>query len=168
MTASKSTVETASFGTQVILNGTGGTLGAYLTLNGQNESWVNVISLTNTTDLRWMRLGNGSNTQRDRFSIQRLNDTATIIRATPFSLANNAPTNSFYMESDGRIGFGTATPNARAIIDLTSTTQGFLPPRMTTAQRDAISSPPAGLMIYNTTTNKLNVYTTAWEAITSA
>jgi len=162
------TVETASFGTQVILNGTGGTLGAYLTLNGQNESWVNVIAASNTTDLRWMRFGNGSNAQRDRFSIQRLNDTATIIRATPFSLANNAPTNSFYMESDGRIGFGTATPNARAIIDLTSTTQGFLPPRMTTAQRDAISSPPAGLMIYNTTTNKLNVYTTAWEAITSA
>jgi len=162
------TVETASFGTQISINATGGTLGAYLTMNGQNESWVNVISLTNTTDLRWMRFGNGSNAQRDRFSIQRLNDTATIIRATPFSLANNAPTNSFYMESDGRIGFGTATPNARAIIDLTSTTQGFLPPRMTTAQRDAISSPPAGLMIYNTTTSKLNVYTTAWEQVTSA
>jgi hypothetical protein len=70
--------------------------------------------------------------------------------------------------STGSFGIGTATPNAKALIDLTSTTQGFLPPRMTTAQRDAITSVPAGLMIYNTTTNKLNVYTTAWEAITSA
>jgi len=111
------TVETASFGTQVILNGTGGTLGAYLTLNGQNESWVNVIAASNTTDLRWMRFGNGSNAQRDRFSIQRLNDTATIIRATPFSLANNAPTNSFYMHASGGVSYGNTTdPGAGNII----------------------------------------------------
>lgn len=68
----------------------------------------------------------------------------------------------------GQFAVGTASPNAAALVQIDSTTQGFLPPRMTTAQRDAISSPPAGLLIYNTTTNKLNVYTTAWEAITSA
>jgi hypothetical protein len=68
----------------------------------------------------------------------------------------------------GSFAVGTTTPSAKALVDLTSTTKGFLPPRMTTAQRDAITSVPAGLMIYNTTTNKLNVYTTAWEAITSA
>lgn len=66
------------------------------------------------------------------------------------------------------VGIGTASPNAVAKLQVDSTTKGFLPPRMTTTQRDAISTPPAGLMIYNTTTNKLNVYTTAWEAITSA
>ena len=58
-------------------------------------------------------------------------------------------------------------PASSAILDIRSTTKGFLPPRMTTTQRDAISSPAAGLIIYNTTTNKLNVYTTTWEAITS-
>ena len=57
--------------------------------------------------------------------------------------------------------------NASAILQADSTTKGFLPPRMTTTQRNAISSPAAGLMIYNTTTAKLNVYTTAWEEITS-
>jgi len=56
---------------------------------------------------------------------------------------------------------------ASAKLQVNSTTQGFLPPRMTAAQRDAIASPVAGLIIYNTTTNKLNVYTTTWEAITS-
>ena len=56
----------------------------------------------------------------------------------------------------------------KAILNLESTTQGLLLPRLTTTQRDAISTPPAGLMIYNTTTNKLNVFTTAWEAVTSA
>jgi len=57
--------------------------------------------------------------------------------------------------------------DASAQLDVVSTTKGFLPPRMTTTQRNAITSPAAGLIIYNTTTAKLNVYTTAWEAITS-
>lgn len=61
----------------------------------------------------------------------------------------------------GAGGFGTATPNAVAALDVTSTTKGFLPPRMTGTQRDAISAPPAGLMIYNSTTNKLQVRTNA-------
>ena len=69
----------------------------------------------------------------------------------------------------GSVGFGIDTPNAAAKVQIDSTTQGFLPPRMTTTQRGAISSPPAGLIIYNSTTNKLNFYNgTAWEAVTSA
>lgn len=68
---------------------------------------------------------------------------------------------SFYV-SGGSTQFGGSSPNASAIVDITSTTKGFLPPRMTTTQRDAISSPAAGLVIYNTTTSKLQVYTTSW------
>lgn len=65
--------------------------------------------------------------------------------------------------------FGAATPHAKAILQADSTTLGFLPPRMTGTQRDAISTPPAGLVIFNTTTNKLNVYGgSGWEAVTSA
>ena len=52
-----------------------------------------------------------------------------------------------------RVGIGTATPEA--VLDISSTASGFLPPRMTTAQRNAItlaSTPPLvkGMMIYNT------------------
>lgn len=73
------------------------------------------------------------------------------------------------LTTGGELGVGTTTPSSKAILDLTSTTKGFLPPRMTTAQRDAITSVPAGLMIYNTSTNKLNFYNgSAWEAVTSA
>ena len=43
-----------------------------------------------------------------------------------------------------------STSDASALLQVNSTTQGFLPPRMTTAQRDAISSPATGLTIYNT------------------
>lgn len=50
-----------------------------------------------------------------------------------------------------QVGIGTNTPDASSILDITSTEKGFLPPRMTTIERDAISAPAAGLMIYNTT-----------------
>jgi hypothetical protein len=46
------------------------------------------------------------------------------------------------------IGIGTNSPNSSAMLDITSNTQGFLPPRMTAAQRDAIVSPVAGLEIW--------------------
>jgi hypothetical protein len=52
--------------------------------------------------------------------------------------------------------------NTCAVFELRSTTKGFLLPRMTTEQRDLIASPVAGLLIYNTTTNAIEVYTTSW------
>jgi len=61
----------------------------------------------------------------------------------------------------GAGGFGTATPAASAQLEVASTSKGFLPPRLTTAERDAIGSPAAGLVLYNATTNKLQVRTDA-------
>lgn len=52
------------------------------------------------------------------------------------------------LASHAQVGIGTSSPNAA--LDVTSTTNGFLPPRMTYAQRQAISSPATGLMIYCT------------------
>ena len=64
------------------------------------------------------------------------------------------------LASHAQVGIGTSSPNAA--LDVTSTTQGFLPPRMTTTQRNAISSPAVGLVIFNTTTNCLNFYVGLW------
>ena len=50
-----------------------------------------------------------------------------------------------------QIGIGTTTPNASSALDINSTTQGFLPPRMTALQRDEIASPAAGLIIWCST-----------------
>ena len=48
--------------------------------------------------------------------------------------------------------------HASAALEIDSTTKGFLPPRMTTLQRDAITTPADGLIIYNTSTQKINFY----------
>mgnify|MGYP005994597703 CR=1 FL=1 len=56
------------------------------------------------------------------------------------------------IDEDGKIGIGTVSPTA--VLEVSSTTSGMIIPRMTTTQRDAISSPTDGEMIYNTTTNK--------------
>lgn len=61
------------------------------------------------------------------------------------------------VDASGRVGIGTNTPSTAAMLDVTSTAGGILFPRMTGTQRDAISSPPDGLVLYNTTTNKLQV-----------
>jgi uncharacterized protein (TIGR02145 family) len=57
-----------------------------------------------------------------------------------------------------QVGIGTTNPDSSAALDITSTTKGLLIPRMTTSQRNSISSPVEGLLIYNTTVKCLEFY----------
>ena len=52
--------------------------------------------------------------------------------------------------TSGNVGIGTTAPVASAKVQIDSTTQGFLPPRMTNAQRIAIATPAVGLCVYCT------------------
>ncbi len=56
------------------------------------------------------------------------------------------------------VGIGTTSPNASALLDLTSTSRGLLIPRMTEAQKYAIASPATGLVIYQTGTQDTGTY----------
>ena len=56
------------------------------------------------------------------------------------------------------VGIGTTHPNAKAILDLTSTSLVFLPPRMDPVQMNNISSPPIGSMIFNTNVSSHMAY----------
>jgi len=77
-------------------------------------------------------------------------------------------TQRMHINSDGNVGINTTTVDPSCLLQLTSTAKGFRPPAMTTSQRNLITSPIAGLMIYNSSTNKLNFYNgNAWEAVTS-
>src|SRR4051812_11016285 len=52
--------------------------------------------------------------------------------------------------AQNNVGIGTTTPNASALLELSSTSKGLLIPRMTQAQRNAIASPATGLLVYCT------------------
>lgn len=57
------------------------------------------------------------------------------------------------LAQSGSVGIGTTNPNNSAALEIQSTTKGVLIPRLTTVQRNAISSPATGLLVYDNTTN---------------
>ena len=67
----------------------------------------------------------------------------------------------------GVLTIGTTSPSASALLQMNSTTQGFLPPRMTQAQRTAIASPAVGLIVYQTdgTEGAYQYKSTGWAAL---
>jgi uncharacterized protein (TIGR02145 family) len=76
--------------------------------------------------------------------------------------ANNSPSD-IVVTANHNVGIGTTTPQAK--LDISSVSSGFLPPRMTTAQMNAIASPVEGLTIYNTDKHGLCFYYTRWNCI---
>ena len=54
------------------------------------------------------------------------------------------------LASNAQVGVGTASPDASSVLEVQSTTQGMLTPRMTSTQREAISTPATGLIVYQT------------------
>ncbi|KYG65694.1 hypothetical protein AZI86_01055 [Bdellovibrio bacteriovorus] len=73
------------------------------------------------------------------------------------------------IKNDGQVGIGTSTPSPSAILDLVSFNKGLLVPRMNQAQRDVIVSPAAGLIVYNTTTNAMNIFNgTSWGPLAAS
>jgi hypothetical protein len=71
-----------------------------------------------------------------------------------------------FAPSTGNFLIGTTTDIASSKLTIESTTQGFLPPRMTTTQKNAIASPATGLMVYDTTLNLMALYNgTTWTTL---
>jgi hypothetical protein len=66
--------------------------------------------------------------------------------------------------AQNNVGIGTASPNASAILDLSSSTKGLLIPRMATAQRTGIATPATGLLVFDTDTKTIWTYDgAAWK-----
>jgi hypothetical protein len=71
------------------------------------------------------------------------------------------------VSNTANVGIGTlGSVDPSALLEVKSTTQGFLPPRMDEGERNAIASPAFGLMIYNTSTFEINVFATGtWKRV---
>ena len=103
-----------------------------------------------------------------RFGTNGFTSTIFAVKATAsvvsFSSWDN--NNVIVLNNSGNVGIGATSIDASAKFQIDSTTQGALLPRMTTTQRDAIPSPATGLLIFNTTTKKLDYYSgTAWGQV---
>ncbi|HBR53903.1 MAG TPA: hypothetical protein DEA82_06845 [Flavobacteriaceae bacterium] len=69
-----------------------------------------------------------------------------------------------------QVGIGTTTPEPSSILDISSEEQGLLAPRMTTAQRNAITTPANSLLVFDTTLDAFYYYntaTTSWLPLSS-
>jgi hypothetical protein len=104
------------------------------------HSWINSalgiygFRYTNTLEARWQSVNTTANTVLQKWS-------------------NSAGTQIGVLQNDG-LYFGTGTKSTRAILQADSTTQGFLPPRMTSIQKEAIVD-TEGLVVYDTDLNAL-------------
>ena len=76
---------------------------------------------------------------------------------------DNARSNALIVQKNGKMSIGPAAPAPSSILDIQSTTAGFLPPRMTLAQRDAIATPAEGLMISCTERSSTIGEVDVWE-----
>jgi hypothetical protein len=140
------------------INGTNGSLGATGATgiagsngtNGTNGS-TGATGAVGSTGLAGT---NGTNGAVGATGAANINGTANYI--VKFTGATSGG-DSRIIDNGTSIGIGTATPNASAALDITSTTGAFLLPRMTTAQRDALTATP-GMVIYNSTTGTIQGY----------
>jgi hypothetical protein len=137
-------------------------LGAKLGVRGSGTtSATTSLLVQNSAGTELLKVSDNGTT-----SLGGLSFNGSIVQGNPY-FAGIVYGPNFYIVG-GTANFGaSSSANASAQLELTSTTKGFLPPRMTTTQKNAIASPAAGLVVYDTTLNKLCVYTTAWETITS-
>jgi hypothetical protein len=68
-----------------------------------------------------------------------------------------------------KIGNNAGTVSPASLFELESTNKGLLMPRLSTNERNLIQNPPTGLLIYNKTTDELNIYNNgAWQSIANS
>ncbi len=93
------------------------------------------------------------------FSNTQNNNSARI----DFKLKNaGTPVTPLSIKGSGQVGFSTTSPDGSALVDMVSTTSGFLPPRMTGTEAEAIESPADGLLIFCNNGNGATITSTGW------
>lgn len=128
-----------------------------LAIRGKQEIYPTTTPTTVAT-ANQLRVGESSNNAAYGLNFGFYLDSGATWRGVVQAQNNSVGTDLLLNPLDGGVCVNGSAPDASAALDITSTTKGFLPPRMTATQRNAIASPTSGLIIYNYTTNKLQVY----------
>ena len=113
----------------------------------------NVIYKLNAATLvnDWVTFSLGTTTVVDAGNLSGTTLKSTVINSSLTSMGTIASLTTGAITNSGKLIVGASSAaSASAVLEASSTTQGFLPPRMTKAQRNAIVSPIAGLMIWCT------------------
>jgi hypothetical protein len=130
------------------------------TLSVGDTSTTNIVNITGgAASNAELRLINGT-TRQVRFA-SRGDISQVLLDADTWDLGIRTVASKFIffatngtervrIDATGNVGIGATTVNTAAKLQVDSTTSGFLPPRMTSAQRTAISTPPEGLIIFQT------------------
>ncbi len=85
--------------------------------------------------------------------------------ATGYIFENSSLSPLLSISSNNSVSINSATQIASAALNIVSTSKGFLPPRLTATQRNAISTPAAGLMVYDTDSSRYMLYGSAWKGL---
>jgi hypothetical protein len=144
-----------SFPTNNVVFGTSSSLGARLGIRGSGStSATTSLLVQNSAGTQLFKIADdGAVNMAGVFTTGTLQSQGNIF------FNNILYGNNWWAQNDGGTTIGQqGAPVASAILDIRSTTRGFLPPRMTTTQKNAIASPATGLVLYDSTTNKLQCY----------
>jgi nitroimidazol reductase NimA-like FMN-containing flavoprotein (pyridoxamine 5'-phosphate oxidase superfamily) len=135
---------------------------------GGSSTPVSNVHMNNTDGTSMdLKLTNNTtgHTATDGLEIRTTGNAAAVINRENADL--NLGTNNITrvkIQSNGNVGINSSAVPSSALLEVKSTTQGFLPPVMTEAQLLAIASPVAGLTVYNSTAECLFSYTgTIWK-----
>jgi len=158
------------FAGKVLINTT--TVGSYqLDVNGTARASGAIFSLDYLDCRGSIFLRNGSGGGNTSFNTTTTNSYYVMSSGVNLNIGKSSNYAIIYDSTNNNIGMsdaGTSVTNVSSLLTLTTTTKGFLPPRMTTTQKNAIATPATGLVVYDTILNKLALYTgAAWETVTS-
>lgn len=145
---------------------------------GTGTSDANVVALVDIaqdTAESWFMIRGSSNTagpgqyaaNRTLVEARNYDLALSAYNAFPIRIFNNGQETAVF-SANNKVGIGTDTPASSAILDISSTTKGVRFTPMTTTQKNAISSPADGLMVYDTTLESYQSYngtSAAWQSL---
>ena len=154
----------------LIVNGSGGTILDILGSQGQLFSVTDdligdIFSVNDISGLPILTVNSDETVTMGSFGANAL-----VVNGSNVGIGTATPSEKLHVNGntilDGILAIGTTTPESSSILDITSTTQGFLPPRMTTSQKNLITSPVEGLVVYDTDLSVLSYYNgITWQKV---